>query len=208
MLDDVSLVPANKQASATNVLTDTLQAIVISLVISIVIYLFIATPNQIDGLSMEPTFHNGELVLTNRVMQWLGSSPIGKSLSYDYQRGDIIVFQEPGKPDYIKRIIAVGGDKIGIKNGHVYLNEKLIDEKYLDSSVRTRGASFLQEGDTKTVPEGSYFAMGDNRSNSQDSRYQEVAFVKREYIKGKVVFRYWPLARFGIIETGETQTLN
>lgn len=187
--------------------TETLHAIVVSLAISVFIYIFIATPNQVDGLSMTPTFEHGELVLTNRTIQWLGGSAIGRALNYDYNRGDVIVFQEPNKPDYIKRIVAKGNDRISLKGGKVFINDTEVNEKYLSSTVRTQGATFLAEGDTRVVPEDSYFVMGDNRGNSQDSRYSEVQFVKREYIKGKVIFRYWPLNHFGVIGTGELEFL-
>ena len=171
--------------------TDTLQAIVISLAITLFIYLVIAMPNEVLSVSMEPTFYEGDLLITNRTIQWLGN----ESSSYNYTRGDVVVFQQPGRLDLIKRIVGLPGEEIAIIDGKVRVNGQVLDESYLESPVVTFGGTFLAEGQTREIPLDSYFVMGDNRSSSLDSRYVDVGFVKRSHFKGKVIFRYWPLGR-------------
>lgn len=182
-----------------------LQSIVIAIAICIVIYIFIATPNQIEGLSMNPTFENGEIVLTSKVHQWLGGTPFGSSIGITYMRGDIVVFQKPGFDDFIKRIIAVPGDTVALKAGQVYINGQLIKEDYLSADTYTKGGSFIQEnGSEKTLAENEYFLMGDNRNNSHDSRYSDIGFIKRDWLKGKVLVRYLPINKVSIMEHGYT----
>ena len=196
------------------VLIDFIQTIVIALAIVVVIYLFIAIPNQVDGQSMEPNFFHNELLLTNKIIQFVGGTSLGERFDYNYKRGDVIIFQKPGHPDFIKRIIAVEGDLVSLEDGQVVVNGKIIDEKYIDEP--TLGGTFLDDGDppirvkdAKDTPQiDSYFVMGDNRDNSRDSRFAEIAVIDRRDIKGKVFLRYWPLNKFGLIQTGEFEELD
>jgi len=187
------------------IIVDIMQIIVIALAICVFIYIFLAIPNQVDGQSMEPNFHHNELLFTNKVIQIIGNKSIGQKLNYDYKRGDVIVFQLPGNPDYIKRIIAEPGDTVKIQNNHPIVNGQMVIESYIPSTTKTEGGTFLAEGEEKIIPAGSYFVMGDNREASKDSRSIGVEFVKRQYIKGKVFFRWWPMNRFGLIGGGEFQ---
>ncbi|HWT74564.1 MAG TPA: signal peptidase I [Mobilitalea sp.] len=109
-------------------------------------------------------------------------------LSYlfsDPQRGDIIVFPFPDneKVDYIKRIIGLPGETIEGKNGLVYINGEPLNEPYVTEPLDSDFGPYV-------VPEGSYFMMGDNRNNSEDSRFWQNKFVKRDKIKGKALFKY------------------
>lgn len=172
---------------------DFIQSLSISLILCMLIYLLIAMPNQVQGSSMEPTVHPGEIILTHKLSNWLGNTKLGETLGLTYSRGDIIVFRKPGLSDFIKRIIAEPGDKIEIIKGRVYINDSLLDEsEYLPDGVVTEPGTFLREGEALIVPEDSFFVMGDNRYNSQDSRFLEVGFVKKKWIKGEVIIRYWP----------------
>lgn len=174
---------------------DLIQSIVIALVIIIVMYLVIAMPNQVQGNSMEPNFSQGEIILTNKISTWLGETGIGKRLGFDYSRGDIIIFKKPGVRDhFIKRVIGEPGDTVAIADGVVYINGNVLDEsEYLDESVITEGGTFIIDGDlARTIPEDSFFVLGDNRQNSNDSRTIEIGFVKKEWIEGEVELRYWP----------------
>lgn len=190
-----------RTSKVKNNITDFLQSVVIAISVCIVIYIVVATPNQIEGLSMEPNFDNAEIVLTSKVHQWLGATEFGKSLGISYQRGDVIVFQKPGFSDFIKRIVGMPGDKIELREGKVYINGEALNEPYLSNDVYTPGGTLLKDNDIAplTVPEGSYFAMGDNRTNSHDSRYSDIGFIKREWFKGKVLLRYWPLNKFEVV---------
>jgi len=184
-----------------------MQTIVIALAICVFIYVFLAIPNQVDGQSMEPNFHNNELLLTNKIIQLIGDSGIGEKLHYNYQRGDVVIFQLPGHQDYIKRVIAIPGDTVKIENNHPVVNGKVIYEAYIPSTTLTEGGTFLVEGEEKQVPEEEYFVMGDNRQASKDSRFLDVGFVDRKYMKGKVFLRWWPLNRFGLISRGDFEEI-
>lgn len=204
MSNQVQLEPTvaveNRNLKIKNNITDFLQSVVIAIAICIVTYFLIATPNQIEGESMEPNFYNGEIVLTSKIHQWFGSTQIGKSMGFTYNRGDVAVFQKPGFKDFIKRIIAVPGDKIQLIEGNIYVNDEELDESYLPAGITTHEGTFLKDGGSAlTVPQDQYFLMGDNRSNSHDSRYSDIAFIKREWFKGKVLVRYWPINTFKII---------
>ncbi|MCX6817210.1 MAG: signal peptidase I [Candidatus Beckwithbacteria bacterium] len=170
---------------------DFIETIVIALAIFVVMYRFLFQPHQVKGSSMYDNFHDGEYLLTDKI-------------SYRFtppQRDDVIVFKAPQNEDYdyIKRIIGLPGDRVKIKQGRVYVNEQILDESgYLDKSIMTQPGYFTQEGQTLTVPEGNYFVMGDNRSNSSDSR--DWGFVPTANIVGKAWVRYWPINNFGVIK--------
>lgn len=173
------------------ILFDLIQTLVIAGAIFVVIYAFLFRPYQVNGHSMDPTFENGEYVLTNLISLRLS----------DLKRGDIIVFHAPPdkEKDYIKRIIGLPGDRIKVLGGEVYLNGAKLDQlSFLDAGVYTNGGSFLGEGDEVIVPEGQYFTMGDNREFSSDSR--EWGFVTQDKIIGKSFFVYWPLNHTRVVE--------
>jgi signal peptidase I len=196
------------QTVESNVFIDLLQTIVVALSICVVIYLFIATPNEVHGQSMEPNFHDSELLLTNKVIQFVGNTGL-KNIIGDYKRGDVVIFKHTlSQEDFIKRIIAAGGDTIMVKDGSVYVNNVKLNETYLSKSQRTESGNFLTEGQMIKVPDGNYIVFGDNRDNSTDSRSSIVGFVKRSQMKGKVFFRYWPLDNFGTIKGNKYEELN
>lgn len=171
-------------------LFDLIQTLVIAGAIFVVVYAFLFRPYQVNGLSMYPSFENGEYVLTNLIEKRF--SP--------YKRGEVIVFHSPTEKDkdFIKRIIGVEGDIVSLAKGKVYLNGKILTEDYLPSNYVTYGGSFLPDGTQVKVPQGHFFVMGDNRSNSSDSR--EWGFVSKEEIIGKSFFVYWPINRFRVVE--------
>lgn len=168
---------------------DFLQGIVVVLAIMVMIYLFIMSPQEINGQSMFPTFYNGEYILTNKVEYKL-HSPI---------RGDIVIFKSPRNKDidYIKRIIGLPGERIKLENNKYFINDKQLTEAYIGTEVTTFGGSYLQEGVEVSIPEGKYFVSGDNRPHSSDSR--EFGPIPAEDIIGKALLRYWPFDRAGII---------
>ena len=172
-------------------LLDTIQTLLIVFAVFLVIYVFLFRPFQVSGNSMLPTFFDKEYILTN-IITLRFNKP---------KQGDIIVFKAPPDPekDYIKRVIGIPGDTIMIKNGDIYVNEKLLDQNaYLAPAAKTYGASFLKENITITVPTDSYFVLGDNRSGSSDSR--EWGFVPFESIVGKSLFVYWPLDKMEVVK--------
>lgn len=166
---------------------DFLQGIVVVLAVLVMVYLFLVSPQEISGASMEPNFHNGEYILTNKVL----------TKFRDPERGDVVVFKSPRNKevDYIKRIIGLPGDTVKLENNTFFVNGQKMDEPYLAPDVVVFGGSFLQEGSEIIVPPGQYFVVGDNRPHSSDSR--EFGPVPMEDFIGTVFFRYWPFEQMG-----------
>lgn len=172
-----------------NFFLDFLETIVVALSIFVVVYLFLVQPHEVKGGSMEPNFYNNEYILTDKI-SYKFSPPV---------RGDVIIFESPTNPDldYIKRIIALPGEKIKIQHGQVFVNGQRLDELYLSTATYLPADNSIHEGEEITIPEGSYFVMGDNRPNSSDSRVFNAISEKR--IVGKAFLRYWPPSKFGLI---------
>ncbi|MEM6752206.1 MAG: signal peptidase I [Cyanobacteria bacterium P01_C01_bin.38] len=178
----------------------------LSIVLALSIRTFVAEARWIPSGSMEPTLHGTP-------NQWEADKIIVDKLSYNFsvpQRGDVVVFspteqlqKEEFHDAFIKRIIALPGDKVQLKDGKVYINDKPLQEKYLDSVQNTSvevctspTQPFLSK--TQTIPPDSYLVLGDNRVSSYDSRCWGV--VPRENIIGRAVLRFWPLNKVGGID--------
>ena len=172
------------------------QSIVLALSVFVLMYLFVAQPNEVKGNSMLPNFVNGEFLLTDKI-----SYAIGKPV-----RGDVIVFKAPpsepcseSECEYIKRIMGVPGDKVKVEGGKVYLNGELLNQSFLPDDYVSDSGEFCKEGEEVTVPEGTYLPFGDNRSHSRDGR--EFGPIKKDLIVGKAFFKYWPVSAVGLIPT-------
>ena len=169
---------------------DFLQGIVVVLAILVMIYLFIMSPQEINGASMEPNFHNGEYILTNKILYKLR----------DPVRGDVVIFKSPMNKeiDYIKRVIGLPGDAVSLKENALWVNGVKVSEPYLAPSTPIFGGSYLHEGQSVTVPPGTYFVAGDNRPHSSDSR--EFGPIAKEDFIGVAIFRYFPFSEMGAIK--------
>ena len=145
---------------------------------------------RVEGSSMYGTLHHSEFVLVNK-LAYVRSEP---------QHGDIIVFNYPIDPSeqFVKRIIAIPGDTIEIRQGVVYVNGESVTEPYVSVGSQLAGFANRDELSSRTIPADAYFVMGDNRRGSRDSR--EWGFLPRKFIVGKVWVAYWPLEDFGVIE--------
>jgi signal peptidase I len=196
----------DSQFKPGGLLVEALNTLVFALAVSIVVYLFFAIPNQVQGSSMYPFLDDDQVLLTNKFIQLTGGES-GVIPDYNYRRGDLIVFQQPGKPDLVKRIIGLPGEKVKIRDGRVIVDGQVLVEDYLPPGRRTEAGPFIQENQAKTVPEGSYFVLGDNRSNSRDSRTLEVGFVDREYMKGSPFLRVYPLEEFGLLASEQIEMI-
>lgn len=196
----------NSSKSRKDVVTDFLQTVVLALAFSLILYLVFLVPSIVDGPSMEPSYYDNELLFANQTIQWIGATSFGKDRGYDYQRGDVIIFKHQDT-NLIKRIVAAEGDTVKLSNGNVYVNDRLLEEHYLPASTKSYSPggnrALIDENESITVTDGTYFVMGDNRSVSKDSRFSEVGLVDRSQIRGKVFLRYWPISRFGFIGTGD-----
>lgn len=164
-----------------------LREITTTLLITIVLFLglrYSAQAVPLDGPSMQPGLHTNERVLVN-------------SLAYVFrepQRGDVIVFHPPNAltQRYIKRVIGLPGDTIRLTLNSVYVNGILLNEPYIASAPR--GYTENPEPETVHLGPGQFFVMGDNRTNSQDSRY--FGPISQRDIIGKAEFVVWPLSDF------------
>jgi signal peptidase I len=186
-------------------LLEIVETLVLTLVIYLLIHNFIAQPFEVDQNSMIPTIEPQQYVLIDKLTPRFD----------DYRRGDIVVFQPPsgyeqGGIPFIKRVIGLPGDMIRLDNGRVFVTAPggspvLIEEPYVVRGVsgvveptQPRDAAGTSEW---TVPEGSYFVMGDNRPQSQDSRV--FGPIDRELIVGRAWLRYFPLDQIGFMERPE-----
>ncbi len=178
------------------------ESILIAALLALVIRTFVVQAFKIPSGSMIPTFHVGDRIFVNKFIYGAKVPFLNVNLPAvrEPKRGDIIVFKAPDSPgkDFVKRLIAVGGDKIEIKDGRILINGKLLDEP---SSIRSvyyyNAGDYGKELQAVDVPENSYFAMGDNSASSRDSRYW--GFVPKKNLLGKVIFIYWPLQRMKVI---------
>jgi len=169
---------------------DILETVVFIGSLFIVTYLFILQPNQVKGVSMEPTFQSGDYILTSKVTYKFRS----------FQRGDVVVFKSPKNPDieYIKRILGLAGDKIEIKSGDLFVNDTLVQENYISARTNLWDGGYLKDSTPVIVPDNYLFVMGDNRPRSSDSR--EFGPVPIESIIGFVFYRYFPPGQAGWIK--------
>ena len=170
-----------KETSVFSELKDWIGSIVIAVVLAMLIRTFIVELYVVDGPSMRPTLESEERLVVNKFIYRF----------HPPQKGEILVFQYPRDPsrDFIKRVIATPGDTVEIHEGRVLVNDQLLTEDYILEKTRS-------EYPKSTVPEGHVFVMGDNRNNSEDSRFADVGFVPYDLIKGKAMLVFWPISAY------------
>jgi signal peptidase I len=166
-------------------------SILVALVLTLIIRTFVIQAFKIPSGSMMPTLLVGDKLFVNKFL-------------YRFEEprsGDIIVFRYPSDPkkDFIKRLVAQGGERVEIRDGRIYVNDKMLDDP--NSFGRFHYQNHGPYGDPREqvlVPQDTYYVLGDNSSNSQDSRFW--GFVPKKNVLGKAVFRWWPPSRIGKIE--------
>lgn len=158
--------------------------VVVSIAVSIFIITFLYQPVRVEGTSMLPMLKNQDRLFINKMAYRVG----------EVRRGDVVVFLYPHdhSKSYIKRVIAMGGDRLLIDHGQVYVN----GEKLTESYVPPRFTDDRSQPEM-VIPQGEYFMMGDHRSISSDSR--DFGPVDRELIYGKAAFVYWPMEQIGVV---------
>lgn len=191
-----------KQSGAYKELVEWIKALVIAVVLVFLIRQFLFSPFIVDGPSMQPNFETGERLIVNKIIYVIREPEFG----------EVVVFDVPEQGrKFIKRVIGVPGDTIRLEGDDLYINDKKVDEPYIKEAVEAahaNGELYNKVGpdsnypnDTNpemTVPDGMIFAMGDNRSNSSDSRV--IGFVKDEEIVGRADLIFWPLNKIEFIK--------
>ncbi|WP_027339983.1 signal peptidase I [Halonatronum saccharophilum] len=159
-----------------------LESLIISIILAFLIITFVVQAFFIPSGSMRPLLEPGDRILVNKFI-YRFTEP---------KRQEIIVFKYPVDPrrNFIKRLIGMPGDEVEIINGVVHINGEVLEEDYL---LERNYADFP----AKVVPEGHYFMLGDNRNNSEDSRYW--GFVPEEKVVGRAFVIFWPLNRISLI---------
>ena len=167
-----------------------LQALVLALVALILLFTFVGRIIGVDGSSMYPTLHHGDMLLL-------------QSVGYEPKQGDVVVltkaFRDVDGP-IVKRVIAVGGQTVDIDYdaGTVAVDGQVLDEPYIMEEMLWHSSSHMQETHFE-VPEDSIFVMGDNRNGSTDSRHEWLGAIDEDYILGQAVAVLWPLGRIGLL---------
>lgn len=175
-------------ARGSSMLREMVETVVLALVIFFLIRIFVQN-FRVDGMSMEPNFHDGQFLLINKLAYKLGEP----------QRGDVIVFRYPRDPsrDFIKRVVGLPGETVEVVDGQVYVNGQAIQEP------QTIQHAAYNSGPV-TLAADEVYVMGDNRPNSSDSH--SWGPLSTDLIIGKVVLSYWPPASWGLVKTPETES--
>lgn len=162
------------------------KSIVIALGIVFIVRTFLFSPVTVDGASMEPTLHDRERIIVSKAISWVGEP----------DRGDIVIFKgKDPKTNYVKRVIALPGDVIEMKNDELFINEELVKEPYLEENKKAaekRASKLTEDFGPLIVPANQYFVMGDNRFRSNDSR-SELGLIDADRMIGKSKFVIFPV---------------
>lgn len=177
--DKINNQSVTKSQKIKKELIDIIKTIIIAIIVAFVITHFIIVNAVVPTGSMKNTIMPNDRLIAFR-LSYLFSDP---------ERYDIVVFKAPDDEStlYVKRIIGLPGEKVNIIDGKVFINDQevpLSDDYIMEDMLGSFGPY--------TVPENSYFMLGDNRNDSQDSRYWENTFLPKENILGKVLFKYYP----------------
>ena len=167
------------------------KALLLAGVITAILRNFIFIPMTIEGSSMIPTFQQDDQIIVKTI--------------YDLERFDSVVFHDSSNRTLVKRIIGLPGEKIRYENDQLYVNDKKIEEKFLDNDLVNHAGGIwtsdftLEElTGTQVVPADEYFVLGDNRRSSNDSRY--FGSIPIESIIGETSFIYYPLNRMKYVQ--------
>lgn len=186
--DPVSPAVATAAPRQKSFARDTFEIVFLALVLYFVIQYAVQTVHVL-GSSMVPSLQNNDLLVASKISYKL----------HQPQRGDIIIFKPPNDDarDFIKRVIAVPGDRLRIDHGIVYINGQVLHESYLPEPW-TVNNTWPTDGKDVIIPPDHYFVMGDNRNHSSDSR--QFGYIDASAILGKAEVRIWPLQELGLLD--------
>lgn len=164
-------------------------SIVFTVVAVLLFIIYIATIQQVVGPSMDPTLKDGDILILNK---------IGYRL-FDIKRFDIVSINTNTSKYFVKRIVGLPGEKIEYKDNVLYINGEGYKETFLSEEVITEDFSITDLGYEK-IPEDMYLVLGDNRTNSEDSRSLKIGLIHKDDILGKTTIRIWPFNQFGFVK--------
>ncbi len=166
------------------------ESLLIAFVLAMIIRTFVVQAFKIPTGSMHPTLIEGDRILVNKFIYKFR----------DPKRGEVIVFKYPVDPKlaFIKRLIGLNNESLEIKNGRIFINDNIIEDKNVTKNYYYNRGDFGEVDQQIKIPEDNFFALGDNSANSRDSRYW--GFVPRKNMIGKAMVIYWPPYRMRVIE--------
>jgi len=177
-------------------------SIVVALILALVIRTFIVQAFKIPTGSMRMTLIEGDRILVNKLaygpkIPWIDFRLPGYSKP---KKGDVVVFTYPEdhKRDFIKRLVALGGETVEINNGRIYINGEIAADPEIRNVYYYNRGAYGGQNQKIVVPEDSYYVLGDNSGSSKDSRYW--GFVQKDLMIGKAEVIYWPLNRVRFIK--------
>lgn len=177
----------SQEYTVSRFMRDVLEVVVPAIILFMVIRTFFFESRFVPSPSMAPTIQVQDRFLLNKTAYWLKTP----------QRYQIVIFKPPAragaKDDFVKRIIGLPGETIKVHKGVVYINDRPLAEPYI-----TPDRAPIMEFNSFIIPDGNVFMMGDNRNNSQDSRFWGPLPLKN--IKGEAWWRFWPLNRVGMVK--------
>ena len=184
--------PKDRKPEEVNIVKELLGLIIyigFVILVCFLIITFIGCKSRVDGDSMNPTLEDGDQLWVSKIAYTIGKP----------HRFDVIIFKYDEDDTYVKRIIALPGERIRIDNeGNIYINDLLIEEHYGKEPIMANNVG--RAGQDVLLGEDEYFVLGDNRNNSHDSRWADVGNVQKEDIIGKVSFRMYPFSKFGKVK--------
>ncbi len=162
-----------------------LESILIAGVLAFFIITFVVQSFVVEGPSMEPSFYHGERLFVNKFIYRFREP----------ERGEVIVFEPRGAPadKFIKRVIGLPGETLEMRDGEVYINGEVLEEDYTKDPPRRNYGPY-------EIKDNEVFVLGDNRSNSSDSRFPHVGMVEYNSISGKAFWVYWPIMEMRVVD--------
>lgn len=181
--------PAPRQSFARTVFTYAV-SVLVAVILALIVRYYLIEPYRVPTGSMLPTIQLNDMLLANKLVYKVGVEPKYK---------DIVVFKDPDGdyPQLVKRVIATGGQTVDLQDGYVYVDGKKLDEPYTHGEPSNPLPGVVDITFPYTVPQGDVWVMGDNRTNSADSRKFGAVPVSTLY--GRAWWTYWPLGHFGAL---------
>lgn len=179
----------DKKMSWQDQASDWLVSIIVAVALAFCIRTFLFEPYMVEGTSMYPSLKHHERLIVDKLSFFIGKP----------EKGEVVVFRFPKDQsrDFIKRVIATGGDSVEMKSGKVFVNGQQLNETYIwHEDPKGQNISNYRKC---VVPEGTIFVLGDNRNNSEDSRFADVGMVPLHLVKGRAVAAFWPLDKMRLI---------